>query len=142
MASARDDVVYMAKLCEQAERYDEMVGKMGDIAKMDVRGPFQIASTSLLAALSQTPQAHMQAARLNCPQRNAVRCRPNTFTTSLPLSHAGRADRRGAEPALRCVQERHRHPPRVLAHRLLHRAEGREQGQCQAGRDDPGAMHT
>jgi len=36
MASARDDVVYMAKLCEQAERYDEMVGKMGDIAKMDV----------------------------------------------------------------------------------------------------------
>jgi hypothetical protein len=37
MAGARDDVVYMAKLCEQAERYEEMVEKMGDVAKMDVR---------------------------------------------------------------------------------------------------------
>ena len=32
----REDTVYMAKLCEQAERYDEMVQEMKKVATMDV----------------------------------------------------------------------------------------------------------
>lgn len=35
-ASSREDHVYMAKLAEQAERYDEMVESMKKVAKMDV----------------------------------------------------------------------------------------------------------
>ena len=34
--SGRHNFRYMAKLCEQAERYEEMVTKMGDVAKLDV----------------------------------------------------------------------------------------------------------
>eukprot|EP00695_Tsukubamonas_globosa_P000404 TRINITY_DN129_c0_g1_i4.p1 TRINITY_DN129_c0_g1~~TRINITY_DN129_c0_g1_i4.p1 ORF type:complete len:297 (-),score=168.52 TRINITY_DN129_c0_g1_i4:223-1002(-) len=36
MAEIRDDNVYMAKLAEQAERYDEMVESMKAVAKLDV----------------------------------------------------------------------------------------------------------
>mmetsp|Transcript_30356 Transcript_30356/g.49052 ORF Transcript_30356/g.49052 Transcript_30356/m.49052 type:complete len:258 (+) Transcript_30356:123-896(+) len=36
MAEAREDSVYLAKLAEQAERYDEMVEAMKRVAKLDV----------------------------------------------------------------------------------------------------------
>jgi len=36
MAESREDLVYMAKLAEQAERYDEMVECMRTVASMDV----------------------------------------------------------------------------------------------------------
>jgi len=36
MTDSREDLVYMAKLAEQAERYDEMVESMRTVAKMDV----------------------------------------------------------------------------------------------------------
>jgi len=36
MSLDRESTVYMAKLCEQAERYEEMVEHMGNVAKMDV----------------------------------------------------------------------------------------------------------
>jgi len=36
MAMSKDESVYMAKLAEQAERYDEMVEAMKSVAKMDV----------------------------------------------------------------------------------------------------------
>eukprot|EP00274_Cyanoptyche_gloeocystis_P005015 CAMPEP_0196654124 /NCGR_PEP_ID=MMETSP1086-20130531/3803_1 /TAXON_ID=77921 /ORGANISM="Cyanoptyche gloeocystis , Strain SAG4.97" /LENGTH=255 /DNA_ID=CAMNT_0041985699 /DNA_START=72 /DNA_END=839 /DNA_ORIENTATION=- len=36
MADKRDELVYMAKLAEQAERYDEMVDSMKHVAKMDL----------------------------------------------------------------------------------------------------------
>ncbi|KAI8522300.1 hypothetical protein RHMOL_Rhmol11G0014300 [Rhododendron molle] len=35
-----------------------------------------------------------------------------------------RAHRGGAQPPLRRLQERHRRPPRLLAHHFLHRSEG------------------
>eukprot|EP00518_Triparma_eleuthera_P004015 CAMPEP_0182464998 /NCGR_PEP_ID=MMETSP1319-20130603/8946_1 /TAXON_ID=172717 /ORGANISM="Bolidomonas pacifica, Strain RCC208" /LENGTH=256 /DNA_ID=CAMNT_0024664675 /DNA_START=12 /DNA_END=782 /DNA_ORIENTATION=- len=35
MADARDSAVYMAKLAEQAERYDEMVEQMKEVAKVE-----------------------------------------------------------------------------------------------------------
>ncbi|CAO3682788.1 hypothetical protein G6F70_002999 [Rhizopus microsporus] len=36
MANEREDKVYMAKIAEQAERYDEMVSFMKDVAKMGI----------------------------------------------------------------------------------------------------------
>jgi len=36
MTESREDLVYMAKLAEQAERYDEMVDSMKTVASMDV----------------------------------------------------------------------------------------------------------
>ena len=36
MGETREDWVYMAKLAEQAERYDEMVAAMKNVAQLDV----------------------------------------------------------------------------------------------------------
>ncbi|KAI7688267.1 hypothetical protein SSS_08346 [Sarcoptes scabiei] len=47
MADSRDDNVYKAKLAEQAERYDEMVGAMKNVAMID--GDLTVEERNLLS---------------------------------------------------------------------------------------------
>ncbi|KAL7227701.1 hypothetical protein ACSBR1_022551 [Camellia fascicularis] len=82
----REDNVYMAKLAEQAERYEEMVEFMEKVS----------------AAVCDSE------------------------------------DRRGAQPPLRRLQERHRSPPRLVADHISDRAEGGVSQQCRPCRNDQG----
>ncbi|KAJ1965557.1 Protein bmh2, partial [Dispira parvispora] len=47
MAQERDEKVYMARLAEQAERYDEMVTFMKDVAKLG--GELSVEERNLLS---------------------------------------------------------------------------------------------
>eukprot|EP00967_Tisochrysis_lutea_P062746 scaffold80684_cov17-Tisochrysis_lutea.AAC.1 len=114
--SARGEAVYLAKLAEQAERYDEMVEEM----KKGGRG-------------KGVPPA-------------SPRARPTTFPLLVNArtggAHGARpgAVRGGAQPAVRGLQKRYWCKARVLAHYLQHRAEGGEQrqrGACAANQDLP-----
>ncbi|CAH8496160.1 unnamed protein product [Heterobilharzia americana] len=48
MDEAREDKVYVAKICEQAERYDEMVKAMIEVAKMS-EGELTVEERNLLS---------------------------------------------------------------------------------------------
>ena len=48
-ATEREDCVYMAKLAEQAERYDEMVAEMKKVAKMVQESELTVEERNLLS---------------------------------------------------------------------------------------------
>ncbi|GMQ01632.1 hypothetical protein CsSME_00048202 [Camellia sinensis var. sinensis] len=50
-------------------------------------------------------------------------------------------DRRGAQPPLRRLQERHRSPPRLVADHVSDRAEGGVSQQCRPCRNDQGVSN-
>jgi 14-3-3 protein epsilon len=47
--SVRDEAVYMAKLAEQAERYDEMVAEMDKVAKLVSESELSVEERNLLS---------------------------------------------------------------------------------------------
>lgn len=47
--STRDEAVYMAKLAEQAERYDEMVQEMDKVAKLVAESELSVEERNLLS---------------------------------------------------------------------------------------------
>ena len=47
--SVREEAVYMAKLAEQAERYDEMVNEMEKVAKLVTEGELSVEERNLLS---------------------------------------------------------------------------------------------
>lgn len=105
--ASREDSVYMAKLAEQAERYDEMVTYMKDVAKV-----------CLLPLLSLD---HLPSVRA-CPSHQPLSCLPLARLTTTARS---RTHHRGAQSSVSRLQERHRGSTCQLADRELDRAEGR-----------------
>merc|ERR1712000_110828 len=85
---------------------------------------------------------HVERARGECLHGQAVRAgrevRRDGRGHEEGRHHRRGAHRRGEEPALRGLQERHRCPPRFVEDYLLHRAEGGDQGQRGARQDDQG----
>jgi 14-3-3 protein epsilon len=49
MSTSRDEAVYMAKLAEQAERYDEMVSEMDKVAKLVTESELSVEERNLLS---------------------------------------------------------------------------------------------
>ena len=101
MPETREDSVYLAKLAEQAERYE------GAHARS------------------------MHARLLTCGHRDGGEHEAGGVLG--PGTH-----RRGAQPPQRRIQERHRCPSCILAHRVVHRAERGVKGQRGPGRHDQG----
>jgi hypothetical protein len=59
MAESREEAVYLAKLAEQAERYDEMVEEMKKVAKMVDQHELTVEERNLLSVSRRHHRARL-----------------------------------------------------------------------------------
>ena len=121
MAQDREECVYMAKLAEQAERYDEMVEEMKKVAKMVHDQELSVEERNLLSVAYKNVIGEAEIA--NPVALSACLC--GRWQSSQSLSGLSRTYLTLLRTICRCT-------PRFLEDHLQHRAERGNQGERRA----------